>query len=153
MARNPDYFAGSPKGKPSIGKIVYRTVPDSATQLAELMTGGVDWLWDASPENAAKLAQMPGITVTSAPTTRMSFLSLDAAGRSGKTPMQDARVRRAIYHAIDRAAITKQLVGAGAAVLDSMCPPVQFGCATDVTVYPYDPAKAKQLLVEAGYAD
>jgi len=153
MTRNADYFAGSPKGKPSIGKIVYRTVPDSATQLAELMTGGVDWLWDVSPENAARLKQMPNLTVKSAPTTRMSFLSLDAVGRSGKNPMQDVRVRRAVYHAIDRKAITSQLVGEGAAVLDSICAPVQFGCATDVAVYPYDPAKAKQLLVEAGYPD
>lgn len=151
MVKNPDYFAASPKGQPSIGKIVYRTIPDSATQIAEIMTGGVDWLWDASPDNAAKLAQMPNITVKAAPTTRMSFLSLDAAGRSGKNPMQDARVRRAIYYAIDRQAIARQLVGEGAAVLDAMCAPTQFGCASDVTVYPYDPAKAKQLLAEAGY--
>jgi peptide/nickel transport system substrate-binding protein len=67
--------------------------------------------------------------------------------------MQDVRVRRAIYHAIDRRAITRDLVGEGAAVLDSICAPSQFGCATDVAVYRYDPTKAKQLLVEAGYPD
>jgi peptide/nickel transport system substrate-binding protein len=153
MVKNTDYFAASPKGQPSIGKIVYRTIPNAATQVAELITGGIDWLWDASPDNAAKLGKMPNITVKSAPTTRMSFLSLDAAGRSGKNPMQDVRVRRAIYHAIDRRAITRDLVGEGAAVLDSICAPSQFGCATDVAVYPYDPTKAKQLLVEAGYPD
>jgi peptide/nickel transport system substrate-binding protein len=151
MVKNPDYFADSPKGKPSIGKIVYRTIPNAATQVAELITGGLDWIWDASPDNAAKLGKLPNITVKAAPTTRMSFLSLDAAGRSGKNPMQDVRVRRAIYHAIDRASITRDLVGEGAAVLNSICAPAQFGCATDVTVYPYDPAKAKQLLAEAGY--
>jgi peptide/nickel transport system substrate-binding protein len=67
--------------------------------------------------------------------------------------MQDVRVRRAIYHAIDRESITRDLVGEGAAVLNSICAPAQFGCATDVPVYPYDPAKAKQLLAEAGYPD
>jgi peptide/nickel transport system substrate-binding protein len=151
LVKNPDYFAASPKGQPSIGKIVYRTIPNAATQVAELITGGLDWIWDASPDNAAKLGKLPNITVKAAPTTRMSFLSLDAAGRSGKNPMQDVRVRRAVYHAIDRQAITRDLVGEGAAVLDSMCAPAQFGCATDVTVYPYDPAKAKALLAEAGY--
>jgi peptide/nickel transport system substrate-binding protein len=65
--------------------------------------------------------------------------------------MQDVRVRRAIYHAIDRAAIARELVGEGAAVLDAMCAPTQFGCAQDVPIYPYDPEKAKQLLAEAGY--
>jgi peptide/nickel transport system substrate-binding protein len=153
MVKNPDYFATSPKGQPSIGKIVYRTIPNAATQVAELITGGIDWIWDASPDNAAKLGKLPNIAVKAAPTTRMSFLSLDAVGRSGKNPMQDVRVRRAIYHAIDREAITRDLVGEGAAVLNSICAPAQFGCATDVTVYPYDPAKAKQLLAEAGYPD
>ncbi len=151
MVKNTAYFAGSPKGQPQIGKIVYRTIPDSATQIAELLTGGVDWLWDVSPDNAKKLGEMPNITVKAAPTTRMSFLSLDAAGRSGKNPMQDVRVRRAIYHAIDRAAIARDLVGEGSAVLNSICAPTQFGCTTDVATYPYDPAKAKQLLAEAGY--
>jgi peptide/nickel transport system substrate-binding protein len=151
MVRNNDYFAGGPKGKPSIGKLVYRTIPDTETQVAELMTGGVDWVWGVPSENAAQLKTVPNVSVKAAPTTRMSFLSLDAAGRSGDTPVKDVRVRRAIYHAIDRKAITGQLVGEGAEVLKSMCAPTQFGCATDVKVYEYDVAKAKKLLAEAGF--
>jgi peptide/nickel transport system substrate-binding protein len=153
MVKNKDYFADSPKGKPTIGKLVFRTIPDTETQVAELMTGGIDWVWGIPPENAAQLRTVPNITVTAAPTTRMSFLSLDAAGRSGDNPLKDVRVRRAIYHAIDRAALTRQLVGEGAQVLKSMCAPTQFGCATDVPVYDYDPAKAKKLLAEAGFAN
>jgi peptide/nickel transport system substrate-binding protein len=153
MVKNAEYFADSPKGRPQIGKVVYRTIPDGATQIAEILTGGVDWLWDVSPDNARKLGAVPKITVKAAPTTRMSFLSLDAAGRSGKNPMQDVRVRRAIYHAIDRQAIARDLVGEGAAVLQSICVPTQFGCTTDVATYDYDPAKAKELLAEAGYPD
>jgi peptide/nickel transport system substrate-binding protein len=60
-------------------------------------------------------------------------------------------VRRAIFHAIDREAIAKNLVGEGAAVQKSLCVPVQFGCTTDVPDYKYDPAKAKSLLAEAGH--
>ena len=153
MVKNDHYFADSPKGKPSIGKLVYRTIPDTETQLAELMTGGIDWVWGVPSENAAQLKSVPNVTVKAAPTTRMSFLSLDAAGRSGETPLKDVRVRRAIYHAIDRNALTHQLVGDGAEVLKSMCAPTQFGCATDVQVFDYDPAKAKKLLAEAGYPD
>jgi peptide/nickel transport system substrate-binding protein len=91
------------------------------------------------------------VVVKSAATMRMSFLSLDAAGRTGDTPLKDVRVRRAIFHAIDREAIAKNLVGEGAAVQKSLCVPVQFGCTTDVPDYPYDPAKAKALLAEAGH--
>src|SRR3546814_12405021 len=43
LEKNLDYFEGSPKGKPSIGKIVYRTIKDTETQVAELLTGGIDW--------------------------------------------------------------------------------------------------------------
>lgn len=151
LEKNPDYFEGSPKGKPTIGKIVYRTIKDTETQIAELVTGGIDWIWGVPPENADMLNSMPNITVVSAPTMRMSFLSLDAAGRTGKNPLTDVRVRRAIAHAIDREAITKNLVGKGAAVQKSLCVPVQFGCETDVKQYEYDPEKAKKLLAEAGY--
>jgi peptide/nickel transport system substrate-binding protein len=153
LVKNANYFAGSPKGKPQIGTIVYRTIKDADTQVAELLTGGVDWIWGVPPENAKQLGAMPNVVVKSAATMRMSFLSLDAAGRTGDTPLKDVRVRRAIFHAIDREAIAKNLVGEGAAVQKSMCVPVQFGCTTDVPDYPYDPAKAKALLAEAGHPD
>ena len=151
LTKNPNYFAASPKGKPQIGTIVYRTIKDAETQVAELLTGGVDWIWGVPPENAKQLGAMPNVVVKSAATMRMSFLSLDAAGRTGDTPLKDVRVRRAIFHAIDREAIAKNLVGEGAAVQKSLCVPVQFGCTTDVPDYPYDPAKAKALLAEAGH--
>ena len=151
LTKNPNYFAASPKGKPQIGTIVYRTIKDAETQVAELLTGGVDWIWGVPPENAKQLGAMPNVVVKSAATMRMSFLSLDAAGRTGDTPLKDVRVRRAIFHAIDREAIAKNLVGEGAAVQKSLCVPVQVGCTTDVPDYPYDPAKAKALLAEAGH--
>lgn len=151
LVKNDAYFAGSPKGRPSIGTITYRTIPDNDTQVAELLTGGVDWIWGVPPENAKQLGDVPNLVVRSAGTMRMSFLSLDAAGRTGDTPMKDVRVRRAMFHAIDREALAKNLVGEGAAVQRSLCVPVQFGCTTDVAQYPYDPAKAKALLAEAGH--
>lgn len=150
FVKNAGYFKESPKGQPQIGKIVYRTITDNEAQLAELLTGGIDWIWGVPPENVKKLADMGGVTVTTAPTTRMSFLILDAAGRAGDHPMKDVRVRRALFHAIDRAALAK-LVGNGAEVLKSMCYPTQVGCTADVSQWAYDPAKAKALLAEAGY--
>lgn len=150
--KNKSYFKESPKGQPGIGKIVYRTITDNDSQLAELLTGSVDWIWGVPPENVKKLAEMGSVTVKAAPTTRMSFLVLDTAGRSGDSPLKDVRVRRAVFHAIDRDAIAK-LVGDAAEVLKSMCYPTQFGCKADVTQFAYDPAKAKALLAEAGFPD
>ena len=118
------------------------------------MTGGIDWMWGVAPENADLLSQAPNIDVVSAATMRMSFLALDAAGRTGDdTPFKKQKVRQAIAHAIDRESLSKNLVGAGSAVLKSFCAPVQAGCDTDVKQYDYDPEEAKKLLAEAGYPD
>ncbi len=151
LVKNDQYWEGSPKGKPHIGKIVFRVIPDVDTQVSELMTGGIDWIWGVPPENAKILAEQDNLTVKAAPTMRMSFLSLDAAGRSGDNPMKDVRVRRAVFYAIDREALVKNLIGPGSVVQKSMCSMNQFGCTDKVPDYPYDPAKAKALLAEAGY--
>lgn len=150
FVKNPNYFKESPKGQPSIGKIVYRTITDNEAQLAELLTGSIDWVWGVSPDNAKKLSDLGVVTVKAAPTTRLSFLTLDVAGRSGDNPFKDVRVRRALMHAIDREALAG-LVGNMASVLKSMCHPAQVGCTDNVTQFPYDPEKAKALLAEAGY--
>lgn len=153
LVKNDAYFADSPKGQPSIGTLVYRTISDTETQLAELVTGGIDWVWGVPSENAEQLRAMGGLTVVSAPTMRMSFLNLDSSGRSGDTPFQDERVRKAIFHAIDRKALAENLVGEGAEVLKAMCHPTQAACIQDIPQYDYDPDKARALLAEAGYPD
>ncbi|WP_306224544.1 ABC transporter substrate-binding protein [Bosea beijingensis] len=151
LEKNAAYFDGSPKGKPSIGKIVFRTIKDPETQVAELVSGGVDWVWGVPKENAAPLAAMGNLKVSAAPTMRISFLMVDSAGRSGDSPLKDVRVRQAMAHAIDRQAIAKDLVGDSSIVQEAMCVPLQFGCDTKVKQYEYNPARAKDLLREAGY--
>ncbi len=153
MEKNADYFKGGPKGTPKIGKLVFRTIADSQAMIAELMTGGLDWIWDVPKDNAEQFARMPNLTIKQAPTMRISFLSLDAAGRTGDNPLKDVRVRKALNYAIDRKAIATNLVGTAAQVLDTACYPSQFGCSQDVTKYEYSPAKAKALLAEAGFAN
>src|SRR5262249_34696634 len=107
LIRNDAYFAGSPKGKPAIGKIVQRTIAEMPTQIAELLTGNIDWIWQVPSDQAQKLSEMPGFTVRSAETMRIGYVGFDAAGRSGDTPVKNLKVRQAIAHAIDRAAIVK----------------------------------------------
>jgi peptide/nickel transport system substrate-binding protein len=86
---------------------------------------------------------------------RVGFLYLDAAGRTGAdNPMTKLKVRQAIWHAIDRQAIADKLVTGGSRVPGAPCFPSQFGCNGEAaTLYDYNPAKAKQLLSEAGYPD
>jgi len=149
--KNSQYFKDSPAPQPQIGKIVYRTIPDKNTQVAELMTGGVDWLWKVEKDQADVLKAMPNLQVQGAPTMRIGYLTMDAAGKGGDSPLKDVRVRRAMNHAINRDTIARTLLGDGAVIIPSACYPSQFGCEQDVPRYPYDPAKAKALLAEAGY--
>ena len=73
---------------------------------------------------------------------------MDGAGRTGAdNPMTKQKVREAMFYAIDRATMAKQLMQGGSHAIDTPCYPTQFGCDESAAMkYPYDPAKAKQLL-------
>ena len=151
LERFDGYFADGPKGKPAIKRINIRIMPEMSTQIAELLTGSLDWVWRVPPELASKVGDMGNVTTVSAEAMRFSFLSFDAAGRTGPSPLQDVRVRRAIAHAVNRKAIRDNLVQGPSRVIDAACFPTQFGCTQDVEKYDYNPVKAKALLAEAGY--
>ena len=158
MVKNDDYFKDSPKGQPTIGKIVWRTLPEINTQMAELMTGALDWVY-LIPQDQAKMLEMnPDLNVVAAETMRVAFLQFDSANRSGKehgmdNPFAKLEVRQAVNHAINRKAIAKNLVGGQSRPIHSACFPSQFGCEQDLKTYEYNPAKAKALLAKAGYPD
>lgn len=141
--RNKDYFKDSPKGQPAIGRLVQRTIPEITTMVAELMTGGLDWIYQVPKDQAESLEKVPNVNVLKAETMRVGWIVMDAAGRTGENPFQKLQVRRAVAHAIDREAICKNLVGGQSRVIHSLCFPSQVGCTDDVTKYDYNPKKAK----------
>jgi len=152
MVRFDDHFEGSAKGKGKIKHIVWKTIPDKVTQVAELLTGGVDWIWRVNPDQAKNLKRNPNLTVVSSETMRIGYVGMDAAGRSGDSPMKKLKVRQAVSHAINREAMAKNLAGGGARVIHVACFPSQFGCNDSAAPrYEYNQAKARQLLAEAGY--
>lgn len=85
---------------------------------------------------------------------RIVFMQLNALENSPAPALRDERVRKAIIHAIDRESMVKNIVGDGSRVLNTICFPSQFGCTDEGAArYPYDPAKARALLAEAGVKD
>jgi peptide/nickel transport system substrate-binding protein len=153
MERYDGYFPGSPKGRPAIRHIVIQEVPDASTEFTSLMGGRTDWIWNFNPDQYDQLGAMPTIQTMRAESMRIDYLGLDAAGRSGAgNPLTNQKVREAIFHAIDRPTIARQLVQGGARPLDAPCFPTQFGCDPQAAAhYSYDPALARKLLAEAGY--
>lgn len=151
MKRNDKYMTNGPKGQPQIANLVFRTIKEGNTQIAELLTGGIDWIWDVPKDQADRLSSMPATQVTNAKTMRVSYIQFDVNGKSGQDFFTKKKVREAFAHAVNRDAIATNLVGPASVVIPSACHPDQFGCAQDVPKWSYDPNKAKALLAEAGY--
>jgi len=148
-----DYFAAV-KGKPAIKTQEFRRIPEFNTQAVELMTGALDWIWRVPKDAVPRLKNNAALKLEAGELMRFSFLQMDAAGRSGASPLQDLRVRQALNHAINREAIRAGLMGEGSALVNAICSPVQFGCdQSAAVVYDYNPDKARQLLQDAGYPD
>lgn len=154
LERNTAYFSGSPRKAAVINKVEIRIIPDKQTQMAEIMSGGLDLIINVAKDQAEQLATMPDLMVVNGETMRIVFLQINSLDNSPTPALKDVRVRRAINHAFDRSAMAKNMVGEGSNVLSTVCYPAQFGCTTEgASVYEYNPAKAKQLLAEAGFAN
>jgi peptide/nickel transport system substrate-binding protein len=152
LKRFADHFTESPKGQASIENLIVRIVPDPGTQIAEMIRGGLDWIYMVSSDQADQLKRNKSLIVESKPTSRMMYMVMDAAGKTGdNSPFKKTLVRKAISHAIDREGIVAALVQGGSKVLNAFCFPQDFGCPPDVPKYNYDPKLAKSMLLEAGY--
>lgn len=153
LERYDGYFAGSPKGHPAISKIAIHEVPDAAAEMADLLANRTDWIWEFSPDQFDTVNRNPNLQAVRGKSMRIEYLSMDAAGRTGvDNPLTKQKVRQAIFYAIDRETMARQLMRGGSRAIDTPCYPTQFGCdAMTAAHYPYDPAKAKALLAEAGY--
>ena len=147
MERFDGYFGP----KPAIKRLVVRVLPDLNTQYAELLNGGLDWIWRVPPDVATRLQKQAQVDVKSSSIMRISFISINPGFDAGKSPLAKQQVRQAINMGINREAIRKALVGGASRLTDAACNPAQFGCSGDVRRYAYDTAKAKALLAEAGY--
>lgn len=150
LERNEAYFGE----KPAIKTIVVRNIPDIGTQQAELMSGGIDWMFKVPLDLAQSLGATPVATHLSGPDLRVGFLVLDAGGHTDPDgPLTNVLVRRAINHALNTPEMATHLIGGSAQAIHTACHPAQFGCDQSVTRYDYNPEKAKALLAEAGYPD
>lgn len=150
LKRFDNYFGD----RPAIENLVVRNIPDIGTQQAELMSGGIDWMFKVPLELAENLGATPRAEHLSGPDLRVGFLVLDAGGYSDPDgPMTNLQVRRAVNHALNTKEMSEFLIGGSSESIHTPCHPAQFGCTEDITEYPYNPDRARELIVEAGYPD
>jgi glutathione transport system substrate-binding protein len=133
-------------GLPKIDTITYRSVSENGTRLAMLQAGEAQFISPVPPEMIKLVEKNPNITVFDQP----SLLSLFSTMNNQKKPFTDLRVRTALNLAVDKKAYIKVVYSGYADELDSpMAPGLTFYAKQ--APWPYDVAKAKALLAEAGY--
>jgi peptide/nickel transport system substrate-binding protein len=134
---------------PNIKRLVFKVIPDEATRLAALKRNEVDVVYSIRGALAEELQRTPGLalkpTIIPAP-----FWLVFVDQWNPRSPWHDRRVRLAVNHAIDRNAIN-QAETLGFSKLTWSIIPSTFDFFWQPPAYPYDPAKAKRLLAEAGY--
>jgi peptide/nickel transport system substrate-binding protein len=152
-----DQFKGDPKYSRAPVKGIHGVfVPDRQTQIAQLLTGGLDIIKNVIQDQANELKSKPGIEITAKASGSMAYFVLDAAAVAGNKALTDNRVREAIFAAVDRDSIIKYIVPGGEKVAEHMdvpCFASTIGCKYSKKPPAYDPERAKKLLVEAGYAN
>ncbi len=150
MVRNENYWM---KGVPAIKNIVIRVVPETSSRLAGLFAGDLDVSLNLLNDQVPSFKDHPDYEVLNFSILRIDFWQFDAMGRASDSPLTDVRVRRAVAHAIDRKKIVTKLVQQEGYEVNASTSPYHFGHNKSVMGYEYDPAKAKELLAEAGYKD
>lgn len=140
---NPNYW----RGPASVSQIVVRPILEDAARIAAIQTGEVDYVSNVPYERIAELSADPNLVVKTVPTPRVFFVGIDPR----VTPLNDVRVRQALNYAVDVDAIISALYMGYATRLATAVGSASFGYDPSVTPYPYDPAKARELLAEAGY--
>ena len=134
---------------PNVKRLVFRVIPDESTRLAALKRGEIDVVYSIRGALAQELTRTPGLTLKPAVIQGTQWLYF-ADQWDPKSPTHDRRVRQAIDLAIDRKAINDAET-LGFSKLTGTIIPNTFEFFWQPPATPYDPAKAKQLLAEAGY--
>jgi len=145
LAANIDYWDGTPK----IAKLRVKTVTDASSLQAELQSGGVDIAPNPSnlpPDVLKSLSSNAKLKLDQFDGSNIQYLIFNTQS----PPLNNVKVRQAIGYAIDRQKIVTDLLADQAKVADSVVP-TQSWAYTPGKKYGYDPAKAKELLKEAGY--
>ncbi|HEY7435764.1 MAG TPA: ABC transporter substrate-binding protein, partial [Methylomirabilota bacterium] len=145
IERFPGYWGD----KALLDRVIFKVVPEEGARMIALQTGDADMVLFPSPAQLPALRKDPKFTVHETTGIRVVFAGLHA----GAPPLDDVRVRQALLHAVDRKAILDNIMEGSAGPAMGVLAPGVFGYK-DMQLdrlYPFDRAKAKALLAQAGF--
>ena len=152
---NPSWW-----GKPehNLTEVVFTPIQAPATRVAALLSNAVDMMDPVPIQDIDRVNQNPGTAVMTGPELRTIFLGFDArrdelvgSNVKGKNPFNDARVRKAVYQAIDIEAIKSRVMRGLSTPSALLLAPSLYPRLGEYKRHPHDPNTAKRLLTEAGY--
>lgn len=134
-------------GLPMIDRAVFRIIPDEFARFAALRAGEVDIVQNLPASRIEQVKNDPNLRVEAVWGQRNMWLGLMIV-----PPLDDVRIRQALNYAVDKEAIIDSIFdGYAGAVAPGGFGALAFGYHDDIEGYPYDPARARELLAEAGY--
>ncbi|TCO42583.1 peptide/nickel transport system substrate-binding protein [Kribbella antiqua] len=142
LVPNPNYYGGAPK----LDKVTFKTMPELAARMTALRTGEADLIWGIPDDQLPQLQSESNLSVETVQSTAVFTMWFN----SGEPALRDAKVRRALWQAVDFPTIIKQLYPQTGTLADSPISPVTLGYVKQEPVK-YDPAAAKAALTAAGF--
>jgi peptide/nickel transport system substrate-binding protein len=145
MDANRDWWGWEGKA-PAIDRVIWKPIPEDFPRLVALEKGEVDIITNVPPDRMQAIADGRTTKIVTTPSTRLVTFTINAT----QPPVSDKRVRQALHHALDVNAIVKNLYAGQGKPFSGGLADTDFGHNPALKPYAYDPAKAKQLLAEAG---
>jgi peptide/nickel transport system substrate-binding protein len=150
LDKNPDYFR---RGFPRVDRVVFRIFPNSATAVAGLEAGQVDYVSSVPGPDLERLRGNQSIAIVQSTGGSGGSICQDVLIPNVRLqPFSDVRVRRAFAHAIDRQFIVDRVYfKQGRPATGPISHLLTWAYTPDVTKYPHDTERARALLDEAGF--
>ena len=141
---NPNYWGE----KALTETLIFRWSEQSAQRLLELQAGTVNGIDNPGPDDVATIEADPNLAIYPRDGFNIFYIGLN----NNIAPFDNPDVRMAISYAIDRQRIVDQFYAAGSSVATNFVPDFVYpGASPSIPWYEYNPEKAKELLVQAGY--
>lgn len=136
------------QGRANIDSLLFRTIPEASTRVSMIETGEANVIV-AQPFDVAVLENVPHLDMKLIISTAVTYIGFNTL----REPFGDVRVRQALAMAINREDILYGIQeGQGVLAAGPLAPTVMHN-ATDVPTLPFDPARARALLEEAGFGE
>jgi len=147
LAKNTDYW--DKKGGPYLDKLIFRTIPENSVRFLELKTGNINICEFPNPADIPLIKKDNKLKLVSQPGMNIGYLSFNHT----KKLWQDASMRKAIAHAINREAIVDNIYQGMGQVASNPIPPTMWGYNNAVPGFKYDLDLAKAYLAKAGFPE